>query len=76
MNAAGIGGAAGATGMGLIGAGIGGIETVGSQEAKAKLLQMIGQGNSSQEEKIPKDDDPTEVSISHSGGTPLIEFGF
>ena len=76
MNAAGIGGAAGATGMGLIGAGIGGIETVGSQEAKAKLLQMIGQGNSSQEEKFPKDDDPTEVSNSHSGGTPLIEFGF
>ena len=60
--------------MGLIGAGIGGIETVGSQEAKAKLLQMIG--NSSQEEKIPKDDDPTEVSNSHSSGTPLIEFGF
>ena len=51
--------------MGLIGAGIGGIETVGSQEAKAKLLQMIGQGNNSQEEKIPKDEDPTEVSNSH-----------
>ena len=47
--------------MGLIG----GIETVGSQEAKAKLLQMIGQGNNTpQEEKIPKDDDPTEVSNS------------
>ena len=29
-----------------------------------------------EEEKIPKDDDPTEVSNSHSGGTPLIEFGF
>ena len=53
--------------MGLIG----GIETVGSQEAKAKLLQMIGQGNNTptigQEEKLPKDDrdDPTEVSNSH-----------
>ena len=47
--------------MGLIG----GIETVGSQEAKVKLLQMIGQGNNTpQEEKIPKDDDPTEVSNS------------
>ena len=56
--------------MGLIGAGIGGIETVGSQETKAKLLQMIGQGNSSQEEKISKDDDPTEVSNSYSGGKP------
>lgn len=54
------------SGMGLIGAGIGGIETVGSQEAKAKLLQIIGQGNNTtQEEKIPKEDDPTEVSNSH-----------
>ena len=49
--------------MGLIGAGIGG--TVGSQEGKAKLLQIIGQGNTPQEEKILKDEDPTEVSNSH-----------